>query len=93
MKEETSPEVDSELANIINSMPKDGLSEKKLQEKMNKHQEWMLSTHLFQEIVVKWKTPTIDVFTTRLNKQVAFYASWKPDSEATYEGCIFDQLE
>lgn len=74
-------------------MPKDRLSEKKLQEKMNKHQEWMLSTHLFQEIVVTWKTPTIDVFASRSNKQVTFYGSWKPDSEATYEGCIFDQLE
>lgn len=52
LKKETSPEVDSELASIINSMPKDGLSEEKLQEKMNKYQEWMLSTHLFQEIVV-----------------------------------------
>ena len=51
LKKETSPEVDSELASIINSMPKDGLSEEKLQEKMNKYQEWMLSTHLFQEIV------------------------------------------
>ena len=27
LKKETSPEVDSELASIINSMPKDGLSE------------------------------------------------------------------
>lgn len=93
LKEETSPEVDRELASIINSMPKDGLSEEKLQEKINKHQEWMLSTHLFQEIVVTWGTPIIDVFTSRLNKQIAFYASWKPDPEATYEGCIFDQLE
>lgn len=93
LKEETSPEVDRELASIINSMPKDGLSEEKLQEKISKHQEWMLSTHLFQEIVVTWGTPIIDVFTSRLNKQIAFYASWKPDPEATYEGCIFDQLE
>ena len=60
LKEETSPEVDSELASKINSMPKDGLSEEKLQEKVNKHQEWMLSTHLFQEIVVTWGTPTIE---------------------------------
>ena len=88
MKEETSPEVDSELASIINSMPKDGLSEEKLQEKVNKHQEWMLSTHLFQEIVVTWGTPTIEASCFK-----QFYLCWKPDSEATYEGCIFDQLE
>ena len=45
----------------------------------------MLSTRLFQEIVVTWGTPTIDVFASRLNKQVAFYASWKPDPEATWD--------
>ena len=37
LKEDTSPEVDSELAIIINSMLKDGLSEEKLQDKMNKY--------------------------------------------------------
>lgn len=84
LKEETSPEVDSELASIINSMPMAGLSEEKLQEKMNKYEEWMLSTHLFQEIVATWGTPTIDLFASRLNKQLAFDVSWKPDPEATY---------
>ena len=71
----------------------DRLSEEKLPEKMNKYQEWMLSTHLFQEIVASWGTPTLDFFASSLNKQVAFYASWKPDPEATYERCIFHLLE
>ena len=48
------------------------------------NKEWMLSTHLFQEIVATWGEPTIDLFASRLNKQVACYASWKPDPEPTY---------
>jgi len=48
------------------------------------NKEWMLSTHLFQEIVATWGEPTIDLFASRLNKQVACYASWKPDPEASY---------
>jgi len=44
----------------------------------------MLSTHLFQEIVATWGEPTIDLFASRLNKQVACYASWKPYPEASY---------
>ena len=46
--------------------------------------EWMLSTHFFQEIVATWGEPTIDLFASRLIKQVARYASWKPDPEASY---------
>ena len=37
------------------------------------NKEWMLSTHLFQEIVATWGEPTIDLFASRLNKQVACY--------------------
>ena len=36
-KEETGPKIDSELANIINTLIKDGLPEEKLQDKMNKY--------------------------------------------------------
>ena len=31
-----------------------------------------------------WGEPTIDLFASRLNKQINCYASWKPDPEATY---------
>ena len=31
--------------------------------------------------------------TDHRSKLLQFYASWKPDSEAAYQGCIFDQLE
>ena len=37
LKEETSPEVDCELASVIDSMLKDGLPEEKPQDKMNKY--------------------------------------------------------
>ena len=37
LKEDASPEVDSELETIINSMLKDRLPEEKLQDKMNKY--------------------------------------------------------
>ena len=48
------------------------------------NKEWLLSTHLFQEIFAIWGEPTIDLFASRLNKQVACYVSWKPDPEASY---------
>ena len=48
------------------------------------NKEWMLSTHLLYEFVATWREPTTDLFASRLNKQVACYASWKPDPEATY---------
>ena len=48
------------------------------------NKEWLLSTHLFQEIFAIWGEPTIDLFASRLNKQVACYASWKPNPEASY---------
>ena len=36
-KDETGPNVDSELATIINTLIKDGLPDEKLQDKMNKY--------------------------------------------------------
>ena len=36
-KDETGPNVDSELASIINTLIKDGLPDEKLQDKMNKY--------------------------------------------------------
>lgn len=48
------------------------------------NKEWMLLTYLVQEIFAKWGEATIDLFASRLNKQVVCYASWKPDTEAIY---------
>ena len=36
-KEETGPSINAELANVVNAMVKEGLSEEKLQEKLNKY--------------------------------------------------------
>ena len=48
------------------------------------NKEWMLLTYLLQEIFATWGEGTIDLFASRLNKQVVCYASWKPDPEAIY---------
>lgn len=44
----------------------------------------MLSPRLFCKIIDIWGKPTIDLFASRLNKQLDCYASWKPNPEATY---------
>ena len=46
--------------------------------------EWMLSPQVFQEITCQFGKPEIDLFTSRLNKQVPIYESWKPDPESAF---------
>ena len=46
--------------------------------------EWMLSPSVFQNIVHLWGTPDIDLFASRLNKQLPIYASWRPEPNSTY---------
>ena len=41
--------------------------------------EWKLDPSLFQRICQQFGTPEIDLFATRLNKQVTKFMSWKPD--------------
>ena len=48
------------------------------------NKEWMLRKDIFQNVAEIWGEPTIDLFASRLNAQVACYASWKPDPGATY---------
>ena len=48
------------------------------------NKEWMLSPQLFQQIVEIWGKPAIDLFASRLNKQVDCYVSWRPDPGASY---------
>lgn len=48
--------------------------------------EWQLNPTVFSHIIGLWiLTPKIDFFffTTRANKQLAVFVSWKPDPEAT----------
>lgn len=50
--------------------------------KFNDNVEWMLDRFVFQKLVQRWKEPDIDLFASRLNYQIARFASWKPDPEA-----------
>ena len=47
------------------------------------NKEWMLRKDIFQNVTEIWGEPTIDFFASRLNAQVACYASWRPDPGAT----------
>ena len=44
--------------------------------------EWSLSPILFQKLSQWFYIPQIDLFASRLNHQVATFASWKPEPEA-----------
>ena len=46
--------------------------------------EWMLSKSVFDKLTLKWGMPEIDLFASRLNKQVAAYCSYRPDPGASY---------
>ena len=48
----------------------------------NDGSEWMLNPAKFQEIASHYGTPEIDLFASRLNKQVERYVAWQPDPEA-----------
>ena len=50
--------------------------------KFNDRTEWMLNPQVFREIAQYFGTPEIDIFASRLNKQVRRYISWLPDPEA-----------
>ena len=39
---------------------------------------------MFSQIRDLWVNPEIDLFATRVNTQLAIFASWKPDPEATH---------
>ena len=44
--------------------------------------EWGVTTHIFNKIIKQFGMPDIDLFATRLNKQVTKFVSWQPDPEA-----------
>ena len=46
--------------------------------------EWMMAPHIFSKITEAFGNPDIDLFASRLNKQLPVYASRKPDPESTY---------
>ena len=45
--------------------------------------EWMLSLEVFKYLVELFQVPHIDMFTSRLSKQLLKYASWIPDPDLT----------
>ena len=49
----------------------------------NDRTEWMLHQDIFQKLSLLWGPFEIDLFASRLNKQVCTYVSWKPDPGAT----------
>lgn len=49
----------------------------------NDSTEWKLHSDIYQMIVSKFFTPTIDLFASRLNYQVPRYVAWQPDPGAT----------
>lgn len=48
------------------------------------NKEWMIRPDVFKRITETWGKPSIDLFASRMNHQVAQYASWKPDPGASY---------
>ncbi|KAK3092616.1 hypothetical protein FSP39_005025 [Pinctada imbricata] len=50
----------------------------------NDQTEWMLDIKIFDKISKLWGPFQIDMFASRLNKQMPKYVSWKPDPEAQY---------
>ena len=52
--------------------------------KFNNRYEWKLNLDIFQELCEKFGVPSIDLFASRLHKQVPRFLSWKPDLEAEH---------
>ena len=50
--------------------------------KFNENVEWMLDTSIFDELSNLWNIPKLDLFASRLNKQIDRYVSWYPDPGA-----------
>lgn len=50
----------------------------------NDRHEWKLDGVIFQELCAVFGTPSIDLFASRLNKQVDLFCSWTPDPEAAF---------
>ena len=47
-----------------------------------KSTEWSLHPQMFKQIFLKWLTPHVDLFATRLNHKVPLYVSLVPDQNA-----------
>ena len=54
----------------------------RMSRKFSDNTEWMLNQTAFQRIIERFGMPQIDIFASRLNKQVDRYISWRPEPEA-----------
>lgn len=50
----------------------------------NDRHEWKLNPEIFSKLCVVFGTPSIDLFASRLNKQLDCFCSWTPDPEAEH---------
>ena len=50
----------------------------------NDRLEWKLNPKIFKELCIVFGTPSIDLFASRLNKQLDRFCSWTPDPEAEH---------
>lgn len=46
--------------------------------------EWKLNSQIFLKLTKKWGLPDIDMFASRLNRQLERYVSWKKEPEAEH---------
>lgn len=52
--------------------------------KFNDNTEWMLDKQIFNRLINIGQCPEIDMFASRLNKQLDKYVSWKRDRDALW---------
>ena len=52
--------------------------------KFHNASEWMLSKNILNNLIACFYMPKIDLFASRLNKQLSKYISWMPDPTALY---------
>ena len=50
--------------------------------KFNRNTEWQLDPVVFSDIVKQFGSPCIDLFASRINKQMMPFVSWRPDPDA-----------
>lgn len=63
---------------------KDNIRADKASRTFNDRHEWRLNENIFRDICKIFGVPNIDLFASRLNKQVTRFCSWKPDPEAEF---------
>ena len=56
----------------------------KLSREFSDQTEWHLDHDIFLQICSKFYVPDIDLFASRLNKQLDTFCSWKPDPECSF---------